>query len=686
MTDNEIRRTFFRFLNEGKAEAFRDAYYPEIDDYILNKILEIDPMSNGDDLSDFGKLLLKLKPTHSDIQQAGQDVAVLAKAMELGNSEISLSEIKSLEDLHYLAVDIANEKGNMSAEEIQSQEISINCPVVYEGKGYKVMQITDEAGAEHYGKGTMWPWAANGANGSMFNELSQKYKIFVVKNESDGSLYSLVSMGKRVRITDRNDEPVDKFMFPQELIDSVMGLNEGILDFFKKDKSDPMIDKVVDELMSDIINGNINPNNDLGTAIARVKNAVGEADLESVIRPILAEKANEILADAERFGDGKMGRQQYMTIPVGKYPQILNAVADELENKLNNGTEGETDMNEGFMDKAGEFVQGAKDKMFGSDEDKGMLTDRIVESLVNYLKKLYSVVKGKQMSKPMPGFKGVMVKALLMLVDESQIESIMRPVLTTIVRGIIDDYPMLSAKNPQQCSQTVMNCLGGKGGFFNSASELYEKIQAALQNNGKFYESREVKTTTLNQKELDTFLKEALDKSMEKIIEERRQKALAESKKNKKMTVKLTESQMREFVENSVRKYLKESFSDLVQWQHFDNDRDMEDEEPVDDFIDCIDPSTLSNTLESCRWSYYDSKDVRDKQGREYVAYYCRPAGNSEFDFASVIEKVKGAAEMPNGIYYKEGNHTYAPEQKTYTIYVEIVPKENYGKQMELPM
>ena len=36
MDINNITRNFYRFLNEGRAEAFRDAYYPEIDDYILN--------------------------------------------------------------------------------------------------------------------------------------------------------------------------------------------------------------------------------------------------------------------------------------------------------------------------------------------------------------------------------------------------------------------------------------------------------------------------------------------------------------------------------------------------------------------------------------------------------------------------------------------------------------------------
>ena len=49
---NEYKRNFFRLLNEGAAEMYRDSYYPEVDDYILEKIIEIDPESNGDDLSE----------------------------------------------------------------------------------------------------------------------------------------------------------------------------------------------------------------------------------------------------------------------------------------------------------------------------------------------------------------------------------------------------------------------------------------------------------------------------------------------------------------------------------------------------------------------------------------------------------------------------------------------------------
>ena len=222
----EFKRNFYRFLNEGKAESFRDAYYPEIDDYILNKIIEIDPESNGDDVSEWGKLLMKLAPTQSDIAQAGEDIAILSKAAKLGTDIPTLGDIKSLEDLHYIAVDIANAKGDMSDEEINSQEESLNCPIVFDDGGFRVLEINTPEAAEHYGKGTMWMWAAKGADGGMFQQLSQNNKIYVIKNDSDGSLYSLIKRGNRVRITDTNDEPIDKTILPQNLISTILSLNE----------------------------------------------------------------------------------------------------------------------------------------------------------------------------------------------------------------------------------------------------------------------------------------------------------------------------------------------------------------------------------------------------------------------------------------------------------------------------
>lgn len=552
MEINEIRRTFYRFLNEGKAEAFRDAYYPEVDDYILNKIIEIDPESNGDDLSDWGKLLLKFNPTQSDIQQAGEDIAILAKATKVGKNIPDISGIRSLEDLHYIAIDIANKKADMSDDEIQTQENSLNCPVVFDDGGFKVLEINTPECAEHYGKGTMWPWAAQGADGGMFQQLSQRGKIFVVKNNTDNTMYSLVKMGSRIRLTDVNDESLDKSVLPQELLTTIMNINEGILDLFRQKDNDPMIEKVAEGIV-EALRKNFNNrngeagNNDLKMAMNRVCNAInGEDDLEGV-KDVIVSKSKELLKDSSRFSGGG---QEYMMIKPELIPEILNMTAEVIE-KGDNMSENENTINK---------------------------TDTMSES----------------------------------------------------------------------------------------------------------------KIVKMNENDLNSFLYEALEKQMGKLIKESKLWHGADNmlvKEDKKtVRVKITESELRKMVTESVKRQLMEAFSDIYDWQNFDNDRDNEDEEYIPDYVDCIDPATLSNVLDTMGWSYYDSQEIKDKQGREYAAYACRPAANSKYDIKQVIDAVKKSAEMPNGIFYKQLAHRYAPEQSTYWIIVEIVPKENYGKQLSLDM
>ena len=168
---NEFKRTFFRLLNEGAAEKYRDAYYPDVDDYTLERIIEVDPESNGDDLSDFGKLLLKIKPQMGDFAQVKEDIAIYAKAARNG---IDVPDVNTVEELHYAAVDLANSNAHMSGDELNAQEESLGCPTVYSDGEYRVIDICNKDAAAHYGKGTMWIWGAN--NGDMFEQYSQRGK------------------------------------------------------------------------------------------------------------------------------------------------------------------------------------------------------------------------------------------------------------------------------------------------------------------------------------------------------------------------------------------------------------------------------------------------------------------------------------------------------------------------------
>lgn len=237
---NEYKRNFFRLLNEGAAKAYRDAYYPEVDDYILEKIIEIDPDSNGDDISDFGKLLLKINPQMSDFAQLKNDIAVYAKAVKNG---ADVPEVHSVEDLHYAAVDLSNSNAHMSNDELSNMENSLGCPSVYNKNGFNVIEICNKEAASHYGKGTMWIWGAN--NGNMFDQYSQKGKIYVIINQNDGTKYSAIKLGNRLRITDTQDEMVDKTLFPQDMLSALTGMNESKTIRIKEDELINMLAEAV---------------------------------------------------------------------------------------------------------------------------------------------------------------------------------------------------------------------------------------------------------------------------------------------------------------------------------------------------------------------------------------------------------------------------------------------------------
>lgn len=323
MEINNIRRTFYRFLNEGKAESFRDAYYPEIDDYILNKIIEIDPESNGDDVSEWGKLLMKLAPTQSDIEQAGEDIAIIAKAAKLGKDIPSLNEIETMEDLHYLAVDIANIKGHMSDDEKTSQETSLNCPIIFDDGGFRVIEMNTKDAAEYYGKGSRWPWALASTDGDMFEMLSQKGSIYVIKNETDNTMYSMMKLGNRMRITNFEDEPVDKSMFPQELISTVMNVNESVTKFNKSNNN--IMNKHITECIISALNENYSKRNIKGGELKNAMNAVCEcvnskADINTVVKRKI-EKLVESYNTSNK------------NITTDNYTEILNRVTESFNTK-----------------------------------------------------------------------------------------------------------------------------------------------------------------------------------------------------------------------------------------------------------------------------------------------------------------------------------------------------------------
>lgn len=306
---NEYKRNFFRLLNEGAAEMYRDSYYPEVDDYILEKIIEIDPESNGDDLSDFGKLLLKLNPQMSDFKQLRKDIEIFAKAVRNG---VEVPDVKTVEELHYAAVDLANSNAHMSGDEINAQEESLGCPTVYSDGEYRVIDICNKDAAAYYGKGTMWIWGAN--DGNMFDQYSQRGKIYVILKGSEK--FSAIRMGSRLRITDAQDENVSKDMFPQEMLTALTGVNENKNVRLSENE---LMDMLVEAVENKMLN-NSNNNN-----MSKIK--LTESRLKKMISEAVKKAINEIaINDAyTKF---------YQDIPQEDFDKIVSTLQSGNDNLL----------------------------------------------------------------------------------------------------------------------------------------------------------------------------------------------------------------------------------------------------------------------------------------------------------------------------------------------------------------
>ena len=486
MEINNITRTFYRFLNEGKAESFRDAYYPEIDDYILNKIIEIDPESNGDDVSEWGKLLMKLNPTQSDIERAGKDIAILAKAAKLGKDIPSLNDIENMEDLHYLAVDIANAKGNMTDDEINSQEESLNCPIVFDDGGFRVIEINSSEAAEFYGKGSRWPWSLPSTDGNMFEILSQKGSIYIVKNEVDNTIFSLMKLGNRIRITDYNDEPVNKNMFPQELISIIMNVNESVTKFIKEKNLRIMNEHVVKNIIL-ALNENYSRRNIKGSELKNAMNAVCECvSKKSDINTVVKEKVQTVVESYNELEE---------RITTEDYKQILNVVK------------------EGFGDKIGDLAHRAKGKLIGTPEDAAKAGDMITNAIMNQLHAVYP--NCQQNTGRGRGFNNTLIRICQMIPDKNMIDSL-KNVIRNEVDYVLDVDPFTNYRDIEGCFNTVKEYFGGMEGIAYGTSDLIDAIKQAIGVN----ETKKRNTTVLKENELHGLLMEAVRKNVQRINEE----------------------------------------------------------------------------------------------------------------------------------------------------------------------
>ena len=146
-----------------------------------------------------------------------------------------------------------------------------------------------------------------------------------------------------------------------------------------------------------------------------------------------------------------------------------------------------------------------------------------------------------------------------------------------------------------------------------------------------------------------------------------------------KKIIKLTEGDLNKIIKESVNNILTEAFSDLYQWEHFDNDFDDEEDDEDEDieYQDSIDPVTLSDTLETLGWHYYDAKFYDEISHNMYIVYYAAPNNMSkcEKDENLILNSLKKQAEIPDGINIKTVFNPATPECKKLLIKVKVFDK-----------
>ena len=131
---------------------------------------------------------------------------------------------------------------------------------------------------------------------------------------------------------------------------------------------------------------------------------------------------------------------------------------------------------------------------------------------------------------------------------------------------------------------------------------------------------------------MDMCLKEDIKKNLNNKLNENKNMT-------KKQVVRLTEGDLHRIIKESVNTILKEAFSDLYQWKHFDNDRVFDEHE------------------------YYDSFVVLD--GTQAIVANCKT-------YDEAVETAKELAMKYNNstfeVYGCDENHTYSTDDEDSTL------------------
>lgn len=229
-----------QLINLFEAVSLNDIYvkyYSEIDADVFRKIVESDPTWRGekpDKMGKFGKWLLSLyiggRLKLEDLYKAKEYLTYFVKY----NNRIEVRDInkyKSLVDL-YNVVKVFMDNPEMSTSHSDEiRKIKEGAEKVYEDNEWLIVVPHTMEASCYYGKGTQWCTAADKSN-NMFDHYNDQGNLYININKISGDISDKYQFHFETdSFMDATDSPIESPIY------ETIGLNEGVLEFYKSIKS-----------------------------------------------------------------------------------------------------------------------------------------------------------------------------------------------------------------------------------------------------------------------------------------------------------------------------------------------------------------------------------------------------------------------------------------------------------------
>lgn len=229
-----------QLINLFEAVSLNDIYvkyYSEIDSDVFRKIVESDPTWRGekpDKMGKFGKWLLSLyiggRLKLEDLYKAKEYLTYFVKY----NNRVEVKDInkyKSLVDL-YNVVKVFMDNPEMSTSHSDEiRKIKEGAEKVYEDNEWLIVVPHTMEASCYYGKGTQWCTAADKSN-NMFDYYNDQGNLYININKVSGDISDKYQFHFETdSFMDATDSPIETPIY------ETIGLNEGVLEFYKSIKS-----------------------------------------------------------------------------------------------------------------------------------------------------------------------------------------------------------------------------------------------------------------------------------------------------------------------------------------------------------------------------------------------------------------------------------------------------------------